>query len=147
MSKKSGRGLIIYNNKVLLIKRNNNGDQYYAIPGGKKEKGESIEQTVVREVFEETGINISIINKIGVGNGPKRSHHFYLCKYLGGNIVPEQNKKASATNTYNPVWLDIDTTMRTTIQPDCLKNMLFNYLNDSIKTLNRPIISAAKNIK
>ncbi len=44
----------VYNkeNKILFIKRNG----YWDLPKGKTEKGESIEETSVREVEEETGV-------------------------------------------------------------------------------------------
>jgi len=49
----------VYNSehKILFIKRNG----YWDLPKGKTEKGESIEETSVREVEEETGVkNIEI---------------------------------------------------------------------------------------
>lgn len=51
---------------ILLIKRATkpfNG--YWALPGGRVDPGETVEQTVVREVKEETGLDIVVIRKIG----------------------------------------------------------------------------------
>jgi ADP-ribose pyrophosphatase YjhB (NUDIX family) len=39
---------------------------YWALPKGHCEQGETFEETAKREVFEESGLNISIINKLGV---------------------------------------------------------------------------------
>jgi len=46
----------VYNSehKILFIKRNG----YWDLPKGKTEKGESIEETSVREVEEETGVKL-----------------------------------------------------------------------------------------
>jgi 8-oxo-dGTP diphosphatase len=54
------------NDKILLVKRGTVPFRdYWALPGGKVEVGETVEQTVVREVKEETGLVIKIVQKIG----------------------------------------------------------------------------------
>ncbi len=52
---------IITNNKnqILLLKRKDK--DYWERPGGKVELGESLEESVAREVFEEAGIKVEVI--------------------------------------------------------------------------------------
>lgn len=53
-------------NKILLIKRRTSPFKgYWALPGGRVDAGETVEQTVVREVREETGLEVAIVHKIG----------------------------------------------------------------------------------
>jgi 8-oxo-dGTP diphosphatase len=53
-------------NKILLIKRNTVPFKgYWALPGGRMEPGETVEQTIVREVKEETGLDVTIVGKVG----------------------------------------------------------------------------------
>jgi len=53
-------------NKVLLIKRKTVPfDEYWALPGGRMDPEESVEETVVREVKEETGLEVAIFRKVG----------------------------------------------------------------------------------
>lgn len=53
---------IVHNNKVLIIKQPPRADQpgKWGPPGGHAEEGETTEETAIREIFEETGLKISI---------------------------------------------------------------------------------------
>jgi ADP-ribose pyrophosphatase YjhB (NUDIX family) len=57
--------------QLLLIRRSDNG--LYSIPGGGQEVGETITQTVVREVQEETGITVEVTGLIGIYSDPATS--------------------------------------------------------------------------
>ncbi|MFZ0877527.1 MAG: NUDIX domain-containing protein [Pseudonocardiaceae bacterium] len=54
--------------RLLMIRRTDN--DLYAVPGGAQEVGETIVQTVVREVREETGITVDVTGLIGVYSDP-----------------------------------------------------------------------------
>lgn len=54
--------------RLLMIRRTDN--DLYAIPGGAQEIGETISQTAVREVKEETGIDVEITGLIGIYSDP-----------------------------------------------------------------------------
>lgn len=61
---KSCGGIIFYktrqNTKILLVK-NNNG-RYWSFPKGHIEDGETEEETAVREIKEETGLDVTLVN-------------------------------------------------------------------------------------
>ena len=51
--------VVLHNNKVLLVLRGQNpGKGWWAIPGGSVELGESLQAAAEREIFEETGLRI-----------------------------------------------------------------------------------------
>lgn len=49
------RGLIIQNNKLLFVSDNKSK---WILPGGRQEFGETLQQCVEREVYEETGFEV-----------------------------------------------------------------------------------------
>lgn len=51
-------GLIIKKGKILLLSNRQTGK--YILPGGGIEIGEHIEEALIREVFEETGLTVSV---------------------------------------------------------------------------------------
>jgi 8-oxo-dGTP pyrophosphatase MutT (NUDIX family) len=54
--------------ELLMIHRTDN--DRWALPGGGHDIGESIAQTVVREVFEETGIVVEVTGTVGIYTDP-----------------------------------------------------------------------------
>lgn len=67
---KVGVGVIIENKegKVLIGKRKGSHAPYYSIPGGHLEAGESFEKAAIKEVLEETGLEIIAPKVICVTN-------------------------------------------------------------------------------
>jgi ADP-ribose pyrophosphatase YjhB (NUDIX family) len=53
-----------------MIRRSDN--DRWAIPGGGQDIGETVVQAVVREVREETGIDIEVSSLVGIYSDPKR---------------------------------------------------------------------------
>jgi ADP-ribose pyrophosphatase YjhB (NUDIX family) len=68
--------------RLLMIRRTDN--DLYAIPGGAQEVGETISQTVVREVNEESGITVAVTGLIGVYSDPE-----HLIEFADGEVRQE----------------------------------------------------------
>ena len=96
------RALIVDNGKVLLGKRcREKGIGQYALIGGKPENGESMEQAVIRETKEETGLDISDVSiwkeEFDNLSDPGRVWHMYyfLCNKIGEiNLKKDENSEA-----------------------------------------------------
>ena len=58
-------GAVVKNGKILLVRRHN-ASRTWGIPGGVQELGETIQETVHREVLEEVGLNLQVSDLIGV---------------------------------------------------------------------------------
>lgn len=67
---RTGAAAIIFNDQgqILLQKRGDNG--FWGLPGGGHELNESLSQTVIREVKEETGLAVEIVRLIGIYSHP-----------------------------------------------------------------------------
>ena len=55
--------------RILLIRRTDN--ENWAVPGGGMDLGESISDAAVREVKEETGIDIEVTGVVGIYTNPR----------------------------------------------------------------------------
>lgn len=64
--------------KILLTRRTDNS--LWCLPGGKMEAGESAAEACIREVQEETGLEVAILRLIGVYSSPHR-----IVQYADGN--------------------------------------------------------------
>ena len=61
------KGIVVLNNQILLMKRarpSSDGLGYWELPGGGLEYGETPNQALIRELKEETGLDIIIILKL-----------------------------------------------------------------------------------
>ncbi len=57
---------VVSDHKVLLLRRcGSHGEGTWGLPGGHQEFGETPEQTAVREVAEETGLNVIETRRMG----------------------------------------------------------------------------------
>ena len=86
---------------ILLIKRNTVPFKgFWALPGGRAEPGETVEQTVVREVKEETGLDVRVVKKIGeyheqgIQGGVEYDYYpaCFLVKVVGGEMRKQQGE-------------------------------------------------------
>jgi 8-oxo-dGTP diphosphatase len=99
---KTSTAIVPYpDNKILLIKRNTIPFKgYWALPGGRMDPGERVEQTIVREVKEETGLDVTIVRKVGeyVEKGMKDDVEYeyyptcFVVKPVGGEIKKQESE-------------------------------------------------------
>jgi ADP-ribose pyrophosphatase YjhB (NUDIX family) len=80
----------------LLIQRMDNG--LWQLPGGVLEEGERLTEAVVREVAEETGIEVVVGRPSGIYESP--SHGIvsivFSCSYAGGELRTSDESRAVA---------------------------------------------------
>jgi ADP-ribose pyrophosphatase YjhB (NUDIX family) len=74
---------------ILLVKATYNRFHPWGLPGGGLEYGEHPEEAVIREVWEETHLNVCIERLLLVSSWlPDRVGMYYLCRVTGGTFSP-----------------------------------------------------------
>jgi ADP-ribose pyrophosphatase YjhB (NUDIX family) len=87
------QAVVLQGQQVLLVKRDN--PALWELPGGGMFHRETPEQAVVREVYEETGICVEIVELLGwYDRTGFRAHHspVYVCRPTGGCLHPQANE-------------------------------------------------------
>src|SRR5262245_22087495 len=74
--------VIFEDGRVLLQRRDDNGR--WGLPGGGVEPGESVRVAIVREVREETGLDVEPLRLIGVYSDPANHQ---IATYPDGNVI------------------------------------------------------------
>ncbi len=104
--------IIIRDGKVLLEKRKNDpGKGRWSVPGGVVELGENVTQTVIREVKEETGLDVAepehidVVDQITRDENGRTKYHFIIIDYIvnlkGGTLK-------AASDADELAWVSLD---------------------------------------
>lgn len=110
------QGMIIQDHKILLIchTQHSTGISYWVIPGGGIEQSETEEECVIREMKEETNLDV-IIEKLAFDepahpDGIYKWRKSFICRPIGGEASPgyEPEPEAAANYSISAVrWFDL----------------------------------------
>lgn len=109
-------------------------DDFFVVPGGGVEVGESIEETAIREVQEELGVQVETIRLLYTQENETNIHNYFLCKYIDGEfgtgIGPEytDSEYIKKGGQYIPTLIPLREIYNTNIVPYELKDALQNDL-------------------
>jgi len=104
--------IIIHNGKILLEKRKNDpGKGKWSVPGGLVELGENIEETVLREVKEETNLevenpqHVDVVTHVSLDKNGKIKYHFVIIDYL---VKVKRGTLKAASDAEKLQWVPFD---------------------------------------
>ena len=110
--------IIEKNGKIILIVRNKEPFKgELSIPGGFVEWGETVEHAAVREAKEETGLDVRLIDIVGVYSDPKRDPRgsavsvLFAAELVGGKLKGGDDAKEAN-------WFDLSKTKNLEISYD-----------------------------
>ena len=116
-------GVVIKDNKLLIMEQIVNGEKFYTLPGGTWEFGETLEETCIREVFEEFSINVSVVRLIFLLDTTSRLNFVFECDYIDGEIElggPEK-EKMNENEQYYVHWIELGEISSLKIFPEVVK--------------------------
>ncbi|KAA0779481.1 MULTISPECIES: NUDIX hydrolase [Bacillus cereus group] len=88
-------GILIEDEQVLLVKQKV-ANRNWSLPGGRVENGETLEEAMIREMREETGLEVKIKKLLYVCDKPDASpsllHITFLLERIEGEITLPSNE-------------------------------------------------------
>jgi 8-oxo-dGTP pyrophosphatase MutT (NUDIX family) len=118
--------VIVQNRCLLVIHRQKPGKDYYVLPGGSVEQGETPEIACVREAQEETGLAVTLEEKLWTYNNGGRTEHYFLVTVEGGTLqlgYPEAERQ-SPDNRYTLEWIDAERLAQINLQPADVRDVV-----------------------
>ena len=125
-----GAAIIAQGDKIILMRRERgfgkNKQIYYTIPGGGREEGEKIEETAIREIKEELGIDIKIKKLMYKLNTYMRMQYIFLGEYVSGILGTGEGEEYEEENykkygKYIPQAVSFEKLKKIKLVPETLK--------------------------
>lgn len=108
------QGLIIQDHRILLIRAYEflSGASFWVIPGAGIEPGDSEEECLIREMKEETGLDVRVERLVIDLDAPLEGIYkrlkSYICTQVGGHLEPGIEPEAADEGEITPVrWFDL----------------------------------------
>lgn len=92
-----GVNALIFDNERILLAHRRDID-WWNLPGGGMEVGETVEEATSREVLEETGLEVVVESLVGVYSKPQKREIVltFRCRAVGGELTATEESRACA---------------------------------------------------
>lgn len=129
---KAARAIVIENDKILVMHRSKHGNEYYTLVGGRVNEGESVEQALVREIKEETGLDITKFRLVFTEDHapPYNEQYIFLCEVAPHETVAIQEMSEEAAmnkldmNVHKPLWANTNSFSRISFRTPQLQDAI-----------------------
>jgi 8-oxo-dGTP pyrophosphatase MutT (NUDIX family) len=110
--RKAVRAIIIRGDQLLVMHRNKFGHEYYTLLGGGIDPGETAEQSLVREVMEESSLQVTALRPVFIeeAGDPFGTQYIYLCEAHGEGVALHPSSEEArihvmGQNLFAPQWV------------------------------------------
>jgi 8-oxo-dGTP diphosphatase len=107
------QAVILKDNKMLVLKQYNYNrqEEYWMLPGGSLEDGETEEEGIIREIKEETNLDVKVdeilFDEPGNGNDVYQRYITFLCVQLPGSVESIGSETVSFRKILELVWVSL----------------------------------------
>jgi ADP-ribose pyrophosphatase YjhB (NUDIX family) len=102
-------GIVLHDGKLLVMRRDHDGLQYFTFPGGGVEPGETVEEAVAREIREETSL-VVVVDRLLYHHDllDDSDQYFYQCHYVSGQVAlgGEELEESKRGDVHEPLWVE-----------------------------------------
>ena len=110
------QGVVMQDGRLLVVRHLNHltGRAYWWLPGGGLNAGETPQDCVIREIREETHLEVNIERLLLETHDPSRKYTYeryvtYLCNPIGGELAPGSEHESSVMHSitglvWYPLW-------------------------------------------
>ncbi len=125
------------NDKIILVR--NPGGSFWYLPGGGIEGDEDIRTCAIREMKEETGLNIELGKLMyaqelhDLKTNTIHSEFMFLAQLRSGEVLNKDHQDIDPNGIAEARWFSKDDTQNITVYPERLKNSFW----DDIREINK----------
>jgi 8-oxo-dGTP diphosphatase len=118
-------GLVIRDDRILLVCYKDGDEVYLAAPGGAIKDGESLRGAAEREIYEETGVRVKAHTPIMIENLRALRYQmvkvWYMCRYIEG--VAGETNESRKEGIIGVGWYSDGQLLAETVFPEIIKSM------------------------
>ena len=120
--------IILRDNAILLMYRRKLGQEYYIVPGGTVDEGETVEEAAIREAKEETGYDVVIEKQLFTEDAADGTHYYFLVHPVSGEALLGGQEKiiSSEANFFSLSWVPFESLPEATIVSEKAKELLLS---------------------
>lgn len=127
------RAFIFWKNKILLCKQKKPPRNFWVLPGGSLEEGETLFKCISREITEEIGITLEIDQMLFVREMINSSRH--RIEFYFSTIVPESRKIFDDIKACSEIgdvcFFSLEELLSITYKPECLPSLIQEIIDKS----------------
>ena len=119
------KAIIIDKTRLLVVHmRNDEGKDYYTLPGGKQEPNELMLDALKREVKEETGYDIQPKSLLFIREGFKEESHRIEFMFICDIVGEKSTELEYDVNQIGTKWISIDNILHEELYPVDMRNTI-----------------------